>query len=221
MAIGRVVSFLSEHSVEYAIVPRAVSVLKGAFDNVVPLYFWKTREGNGLSEALNADVTVRVLALFPRRPKLADLDDSAPLYGKINAEIFEFSAMASKFGIPTAVALPLVRNIRQLGRDPRIVWIQIVPGNVDAQLESDVHLMFSDKEELVALDGSLPKSLSVMEESDLPRIISSNSARLTWHKATEAMSELRATSERYRYALRFFGGGAQYRPVYLIVFEGH
>ncbi|WP_155625912.1 hypothetical protein [Burkholderia vietnamiensis] len=221
MAVGRVVSFLSEHSVEYAIVPRAVSVLKGAFDNVVPLYFWKTREGNGLSAALNADVTVRVLALFPRRPKLADLDDSAPLFGKINSEIFEFSAVASKFGIPVAVGLPLVRNIQQLGRNPRIAWIQIVSGNVDAQLESDVHLMFSEKEGLAALDGLLPESLSMMEELDLPRIISSNSVRLTWHEAAEAMSELRATSEGYRYALRFLGGGAQYRPVYLMVFEDH
>lgn len=221
MVIGRATSFLSEHSVEYVIVPRAVSVLRGSFDNVIPLYFWKSREGGALSLQLNANVTVRVLALFPRRPKLVNFDDYDSIYGKINTEIFDFSAKALGFGIPVAVALPLVRNMLQLGVDPKIAWVRVDCGDVDAHSEGDVHLIFNDEKGLASLDGFLPKSVGIMEESDLPRMVTSNCTLLTWGEAAEAMSELRVVSESHRYALRLFGGGVKYRPVYLVVAESN
>ena len=63
------VSFMSEHTVEYALVPKMIGILAPQFPRVIPIYFWATREGSRISRLCDVSGKVRVIAVFPRRPQ--------------------------------------------------------------------------------------------------------------------------------------------------------
>lgn len=63
-------SFMSEHTAEYALVPDLVAHLGKHFSNIVPVYFWTTREGAHVGRESIGKHTVRVVAAFARRSKV-------------------------------------------------------------------------------------------------------------------------------------------------------
>ena len=118
------IGFLSEHTAEFVLVPRLKSILVARFGVVTPVYFWKTREGSSLSNLIHKSELVRVLAMFPRRPKLKSPTEKA-IWGKINRELFEYSRASFSAGIPAIAGLPLAHSLPELSENREPIWISL------------------------------------------------------------------------------------------------
>ena len=69
-------SVISDHTAEYVLVPKLVSMFGSEYKSVVPLYVWLRREGGKLSRNVHAADEFRSFTLFPRRPKSRPNDDT-------------------------------------------------------------------------------------------------------------------------------------------------
>jgi hypothetical protein len=67
----RVQSFVNERTAEYVLLPRVRDQLHAWFGLVVPLFYWKSREGGTASLKIHGHERVRAIAMFARCPKLA------------------------------------------------------------------------------------------------------------------------------------------------------
>lgn len=120
-------SFFCERTAEYALVPRLQRSLEAHFGSAIPIFYWKTREGNRVSSEVHRAQFVQVLAMFARRPKLTGRKDW--LSGKINFEIFQFADAARSVGVPTIAGFPAVASLHGLYSDPPIYWLPIEKSN--------------------------------------------------------------------------------------------
>ncbi len=59
------ISYICEHTAEFLLIPKLMEFVKTRYTNVVPIYFWATREGNTLSRNLHSSLNVKILAFFP------------------------------------------------------------------------------------------------------------------------------------------------------------
>jgi hypothetical protein len=119
----RATSLMSEHSTEYYLVPRMLSILKRSYESVTPIY--PTMMGEfGKKSYKHQGGGFRALAIFPRRPKLKD-DLSSEIYITVNQKVREFEHAMRTRGIPTIAGCPLVKTIWELSCDPKIAWIDI------------------------------------------------------------------------------------------------
>ncbi|MBU0525988.1 MAG: hypothetical protein KKC24_20655 [Gammaproteobacteria bacterium] len=117
-------SFLSEHTVEFSLVLAIKKLLIDQFEFAVPIYPWMGRELGKLSKLIHGGESFRVLAIFPRRPKLtAKFSDGISI--KVNYELYEFEEKCREFGIPVIIGCPLVYNLWELGNTPQIVWFNL------------------------------------------------------------------------------------------------
>ena len=66
----RAISFMCEHTAEYALVWDLASAFGHFAGTVVPFYFWSSREGASMSLACSDARPVRVVAAYARRPKV-------------------------------------------------------------------------------------------------------------------------------------------------------
>jgi hypothetical protein len=105
-------SFFSERTAEYSILPTVVTYFRQRFGAAASMYFWANREGNFAAQKIHAGRRMRVLVLFARRPK--DWKGMV-LFGKINAELFEFAENANQLGLPCFAGFPAVRSVLELG----------------------------------------------------------------------------------------------------------
>lgn len=191
---GPLTSFANEHTVEYAV----VSAAKNSFSQInvtcAPIFYWKTREGARLSNRLHAGVRARLVALFPRRPKLAENNKS--LSWKINFELFEFAKEASQHQVPTFAAMPCARTLMELASTSDIFWKRL-----DDEPE----------EELVrSVRGKPTNSLST---TDFRTEALATAPLMPWQSIESAMDELRSAVGTGGGHWFGFGG---YKPVYLM-----
>ncbi|MGE8179043.1 hypothetical protein [Pseudomonas fluorescens] len=121
-------SFLSEHSVEFSLVAAAKELLSGRYEYAVPIYPWMGRELGKLSGLIHGGDCFKVLAIFPRRPKLTTKSSSS-IFIRINYELLEFEEVCTKFGIPVVAGCPMVCNFWDLGKSPSIVWLNLATQN--------------------------------------------------------------------------------------------
>jgi hypothetical protein len=117
-------SFVSEHTLEYILIPRLSRILKQQFKSVVPIFPWMTREGNLLSKSLHRSDEFKIIGLFPRRPKF-ESGVEGKIYIKINIELIESLKIASGFNLPLIAGCPLIENLWELGDNTSCVWIKI------------------------------------------------------------------------------------------------
>lgn len=82
-------SFISEHSSEYVLVPKLKRLLEQNNKYVVPIFPWSTREGNNYSINLHNNAEIRLISLFPRRPKYHK-NFPNNVYFKINYELIDY-----------------------------------------------------------------------------------------------------------------------------------
>lgn len=83
-------SYLSEHTIEFYLVPRFRQVLAAHVKSTVALYFWASREGSTATRSVCSAERVRLAAVYPRRPKLTA--DRKTTVMKVNAELFRSAA---------------------------------------------------------------------------------------------------------------------------------
>lgn len=202
-------SFFCERTAEYALVPILQRALKDHFGAAIPIFFWKTREGNRTSSEIHKSQYFQVLAMFARRPKVTNR--SGLISGKINFELFQFAEAASALGIPTIAGFPAVATLNSLYRDPPIFWFDVNKSEI-GQLD-----FFTDTTTSTPLpiyvEGDPIRCLHIEE---IFKMVTEKAGTYSWSEAMEHISTLR--SERFRgdgfFGFGWFGG---YKPVYFLI----
>ncbi len=69
---GKAISFISEHTAEFILVPKLVNILSKTFSDIIPIYLWLTREGSNMAKSCTKDVKFQIISVFPRRPKVTE-----------------------------------------------------------------------------------------------------------------------------------------------------
>ena len=187
--------FASEHTVEYAVVSAAQRAFQQHHVRCCPIFFWKSREGNSLSMDIHANVLGKLVAIFPRRPKVTT-PNTARVFWKINAQLHSFAVEAKSHRILSFAAMPLSSNLISLAAPEQIYWYQLGAVGFDEHFES------------TDCTGASFLSSSAFAESVL-----TETPDLQWKAMAAAMDELRwATGNGVGWMN--FGG---YKPVYLMI----
>lgn len=202
-------SFFCERTAEYALVPVLQRALEDYFGSAVPIFYWKTREGNRVSSEVHKGQSVKVLAMFARRPKLTCKKNWVS--GKVNFELIQFADAARSVGIPTIAGFPAVGSLHDLYSDPPIFWLPVEQSNA-GELEFISNIARS-RPILTDEEGRPIRTLSI---EDVIAEVEENAEVLSWDDAMGHISELR--QEHYReesyFAFGWFGG---YKPVYFLM----
>ena len=119
-------SFLSEHSVEYILVPKFHQILSQKFSTVIPIYFWATREGNKSSLESNKDEKFFVVAMYARRPKIGS--QSKNIIVKFNDILFRRARYFNKEGILVFAGVPHAKELLEFQMDVGSSWFHLVDG---------------------------------------------------------------------------------------------
>lgn len=203
-------SFFSEHTAEFILVPRMQALLSDSGLQVVPITYWKSREGNALAASRNYGRSFRLVALFPRRPKLLDGRDQ--IFGKVNWQLFQFASESLPRGIPVFAGLPVISSLWECTGMTPVQWLSLNSGS-----DSDV--------EFVIDRSTLSCSFSIQNTCCAPipshdvLLNAMNRARVCeWNDAMNLLEELRRFSISQG-SWRPPFGGPRYKPVYFLILE--
>lgn len=201
-------SFISEHTAEYALVPDLVRRLSPRFRDVIPMFFWSTREGNATATSSMSGITVRLLTAFPRRPKVSELGQDRIIM-KVNQQLLGYARASADAGITVLAGIPLVSSILTLRVTSQCSWFDLrefVVTNEDCFIE-------------MALDGTVtsnaPSRVSLRQPLNDLEILDAASRCLAfrWEDAVEILRQIRCTQLKFR-GFPFFGG---YKPFHVIL----
>ncbi|WP_161469061.1 hypothetical protein, partial [Pseudomonas syringae] len=186
-------SLMSEHSTEYCLVPRMLTILKQSFQDVTPIFPAMMREFGKKSYQKQNDI-FRVLTLFPRRPKVAN-DPSSGIYVTISRELYQFDDFMRVRGIYTIAGCPLVRTIWDLSRDPEIAWIDIQHASLSKYL---------NRMDCVSTSGALLTDQEILRQVSESRTFSLDGLGDIVRKCREV------TGAAFMY-------GPKYKPVFFLI----
>jgi len=205
----KMTSFYSERTAEYTLVPAFQKILNPLGESI-PIYFWKTREGNTISNTLHGDNDVYLIAFFARRPKI-NPNNRNIIQGKINYQLFEFSKQASKWNVPVFCGLSLTTDIFQLSQT-NFLWFHI-----DSILEGIEPIFNIENNQVIPINDDA-KWLSPLSESSIIDIVQRTSKKIPWSMAVERMTELyrQSDDETQRHTL-WFTRNWIYKPMYFLV----
>lgn len=200
-------SFLSEHTAEFVLVPRAVTAFSTYSTAVVPIYLWANREGGRAARACAPDTRIRIVSIFARRPKTIDSCDDRILV-KLNRELFHYSKEASSRGVPTLAGIPLVASLHQLRLECECAWWRLTDHPYD-DLEFVLPLECSISAHADGDHYNCPRQLHTLAKEAV-----SEAKLFCWDNALETLRELRraCAGHHYRY-------GSRYKPFSLLLFE--
>lgn len=201
-------SFLSEHTAEFVLAPRAAEVFSSYAAAAIPIYYWATREGSRLARESSPHAHLRVVSIFARRPKVEHIG-SGRITAKLNRELFEYSIAAKKVGIPTLAGIPLVASLEQLRQSCRCVWFRLhelpaadveIAMNIDGQcVDSYCRPGLTGPTELKALADDVVQAAAILE----------------WRDALEVLRELRRVGRDQGF-MTFLGG---YKPFHVLLLQ--
>lgn len=202
-------SFLSEHSVEYCIVPQMCRIVEECFI-AIPLYFWSTREGSRLARECSMDEQLRVLVLFARRPKVLKPNDDI-ITMKVNTELQRLATDSEQHGIPVFCGMPLISSILDFGISSPCCWFRIVSqadNPEDMNIQIDRH------------SGNIVGSSEiVLKQSQEDILQSAKTANLyKWPDVVDVIKELRSACMN-NISSRFIWFSSVYKPVYLLLVD--
>ena len=212
MPASKMSSLMNERTLEFALVPVVQKALEEHFGRAVPIYFWKSREGNRHSLAVHEDRPVRLLALFGRRPKMAA--GSASIEGKLNQQLLCFAKQARELGIASIAGFCPVAALFDLVKHPTMYWVLLwrvtqVDGWGDVLFRS---VPTTSGEKLIDTTGLL---LPVVPTEDISLAVRETSNVMSFAAAVEAMSQLRSTLGSDGGAFPWWG--SSYKPVYFLI----
>jgi len=133
----RISSFINEQTVSYLLVPQFTAMLKRHFSEVIPIYYWATREGSSLGVAQLAGQDFIIVALYPRRPKLVNYQTDHVLV-KINEQLFNFADVLAAEGIPVFAGAPMISSLNDLKNEVASAWFEIKAGGMEVQYRLDL-----------------------------------------------------------------------------------
>lgn len=201
------VSFISEHSAEFILVPRVVSFLEESFSRICPIYFWSSREGSRLSYACDSQQPVRVLSIFARRPKIVNPNQDS-LGVKINIELFDYAKAASEFGIQTFAGVPRITSIFDASITAPCTFFRLLSADQEC-------LITLSRRSGRVIESTSMRGLQVVRDGlNFAEMALENCEQKSWGEMIEAIRELRkAGSSNYH---PFYGS---YRPFHLILID--
>jgi hypothetical protein len=198
-------SFIGEHTAEFPMVSRLRSALNRAGLPVVAFFHWADREGSSMSRACDDGAPIRIVAAYPRRPKVAEPGATA-IEMKVNRLLFEHARALHSEEIPVLACVPLVDTIWALGNDPACACFLIAgSGPTDEDVVVTIDLAGEVCTGLPAdMRGPLP-------DDELVSIAMGAKAQ-TWTDTLRSIKTNRPTE-----GMSLFG--YRYRPVYLAIRE--
>ena len=209
-------SFICEHSAEFALVPQFSRILSAYAHRVVPLYFWKSREGNTLSAMCDDGRSLRAVALYARRPKIHAPDQSS-ITVKINSEIIRSSAYYHSMGIPVFCGVPCVSNILDFHADAQIAWFHLSAKHEEGDGYDDVEFAVSTDAKIMGACPS-PFVCGPLDDKTILRITRTAARETSWTDIITTIREVPPITYAYggapSYYHRWWG---TYKPVFLLL----
>jgi len=204
-------SFLSEHSAEYALVHDLAHVLSRKYDCIVPIYFWTTREGSTIATRSVGQRAVRVLTVYPRRPKIHNPEDET-IVMKVNSLLLQAGAAGCELGIPVFVGVPRATQLLEFTLDTPCSWFHLAerdPPKTDVEIRISV-----DGKSAVSDVAPCPLS-GPLAANNVLSAVRRTTRPMMWDEVVESIREIRARGEVGHRA--FFWSG--YRPFYFLMPE--
>lgn len=201
------ISYISEHSAEYALVPNLAAILSKKYSAVVPIYFWATREGGSLAEACVGPHRVRLVAAYARRPKV-ESPGSKLLRMKINAPLFRSAELGRNLGVPVLAGVPLATELLRFCVTTPCAWFLL---NDRFNMGADVIVTLDRSGQIQ--DGQEERRLvrGPLSEAEILGEIAGKAVLMEWGDAVQAIRALRKSEKDYGW---FVSG---YRPFFLII----
>lgn len=200
-------SFMSEHTAEFALLQNLCLKI-GAFEpSLFPIFYWKSREGSALASQCMSGATVRILMVFPRRPKVYRPGQTSVRI-KFNEEILAAARIALRHGIPTIAGMPLVSSLAAYNLSCDCAWFRLSAERPSPNEELDIPLAAPD--EPTSDTSPIPR---LSRNADFRAIVQADCRRLDWSSACSAIDDIKRGSGD---SPRFFWGSI-YRPVFLVM----
>lgn len=197
-------SFISEHTAELILVPDILRILQPAYPVITPLYYWATREGGVMSRQSFELKQIRVLAFYPRRPKVKS-PGTGTILVKFNELLYHRSSYFHSKGIPVIAGVPLADSLDALSLQTPCMWFELAPGGGDSFLE--IHL---------ATQQISDNAHRVLLPEDIISLIEQKSVVFTWPAALQIIKEMgRYHNNENRHWNRM--SGDLYKPDYLLL----
>ena len=198
-------SFICERTAEYVLIPALKQILQKQYEFVTPIFPWITREGSNISKAVHEKEKFQILGLYPRCPKLANVEGTE-IHIKINREIIAGAKSALEHGIPVIAGCPLANNFETLGSEPDCIWF-----NLCESTSENYHIEMNN-----GRMKSLQNENIFASEADLINYAVGNSSFLSLPDALEAFKAIKMKSRGLEFynPMAFMGG---YKPVYFLM----
>ncbi|HEV7643881.1 MAG TPA: hypothetical protein VGO50_08085 [Pyrinomonadaceae bacterium] len=198
-------NFMSEHSAEYVLVPDLVKRFESLTSEIIPMFFWSTREGNSTSRGMMARSSVKIISAFARRPKLSPVKDHKISF-KINEELINYSHMNKEFGISVLAGVPLAQSLFDIRLNTPCCWYKI-DGFTECMIDIDMQGNAISSNPTQAF---LPIRLTDQQLCDMV----SSSKQMSWVEAVEIIRHIKRAYRAHRGGyFSFFG---IYQPFHLI-----
>lgn len=196
-------SFISERTAELITIPALLKSLKPYYPKITPLFYWISREGGKMSRGSFADIPVKLLALYSRRPKV-DQPGAGFIDIKLNEILFDRTRQFSSKGIPVIAGFPLVDKLEDLQIDAACMWIKINPEGSEAVLSVSINERYIS-----------PAGTEILDAGQIAELIG-QSRSFSWSEAMDQINEVRRQPiAEGRYS--FYLSGDLYKPVYLVI----
>lgn len=202
---------MSEHTAEYVLVNDLVHRLSPTFPDLLPIFFWATREGNRTAIESMHHLSFRLLTCFARRPKV-DPFLNEHLLMKINPELKQYHQACSPLGIPVLAGLPMIRSLSSLRLTSVCNWFSLADFDCVDQEEFYVVVARDGTASLHESDDKLAVPLTTEKIENLV----TQSPQLSWDQAVSHLRDIRRIVARNTHRFVFFG---VYRPFFLAALE--
>ncbi|MGF1840114.1 hypothetical protein [Vibrio atlanticus] len=199
------ISYCSEKTTEFSLVPTFSSLLNELGENV-PIQYWKTREGNKTSDTIHGSEPVLLVALFARRPKVK-VGKKRVVQGKINSYVFEFNDLAKKYEVPVFCGMPIAQNLFEMYSSEKI-WFHIYP---NAQKYQEVIFNLTNCGNVDT--NSVSHDVEQVRYENIVDVIRKRCSPMTWSQAIDIMSELNRKPGTGHWFTRTW----YYKPIYFII----
>lgn len=207
-------SFISEHTAEYFLNYTLINLFEKSSYDVIPFYYWKSREGANQSKACGIDKEVRLVTIFPRRPKIEE-PGQPYIEVKINYSLLITSIICKEFDIPVFAGVPLASSMFQFTTNKEYCsWFYLNP--LEVKDEADVVFTISVDNESILMNEI--QGIESISEEDLVEFMVRKAPKREWISYIETINEVRS---RVRYSENIsssiFSWFGIYKPFYLAI----
>lgn len=203
-------SYVSEHTIEFYLVPWMRRTLAPIFPATLAFYYWALREGSTESRRAKCPGPIRLLAIYPRRPK-SDSDTRNPIM-KVNSELFASAAKLRSLGVPVFIAAPIIDSIFELANETNFLCY-LLRGNDDEAGDMEIQM----RTPMLADASANSLVVGPLTGEDIRHITVTNTVPVQWERGIEMINEFRRM-DRIHNMWPFVRG---YKPIYFALWDAN